>query len=148
MIQLPLFRIDAEGTGTEINYRIHYIDPLRYEGNANVCLHYCGSRDSDDPLHARGFKLRRKLIERGVMEGDYAFKIRAFYPNGGQTYGKPYHVMRQGMGSLMLERIIKDALELDTKLVYLDTIEPEMREFVNKKGFTRVGETNTYFKLI
>ena len=156
MKQLPLYWIERKENSAMgfYEYIIYYIDPLREKGEAKFSLTSFCSGDTWDPAHYN-LELMQILHDLGVSEGMYGIRLNMFYPNGsdylnnlGSSREKPYEHMRQGMGTVLLETIIHDALELNAKFIYFESYESEMADFSIKHNFERIGSTDTFFKIL
>lgn len=127
-----------------IKYWLIFEDSKRPIGEAELIFEKVGDENISEGLN-------RLLLERGLKPGTVVAYINSFYPHG---YGKseediPVEFMRQGVGSMLLERIVKDALKRNAKVSYTETYNNSMQKFCLKKGFEPRGERNEqYFKFL
>lgn len=88
--------------------------------------------------------LYRDCISKGYHDQDIIGHIKFFYPNGGNFKQSN---MRHGVGTIVLERIISDALKHHGKMLYVFSTTDYMERFLKKKDFYLSSEFESQFYL-
>jgi len=145
-VMIPLKITRTEPFSREYKYKIivgdesEGIDSI-VEGWVNIDIRIVGHNDI--------LAIYPLLKAQGVSDDDKMFFISKFYPLQSYTVDHcPY--LRQGIGTQVLNRIIKDALHERVRVIDLHTSRTRMKSFVAKHGFThyRGHKGDHYYKLV
>lgn len=97
-------------------------------------------------------KLFDTLTARGIKPVDIIACINEFFPNGRGTDKEIVKYVEQGFGAEILEFITEESKMEGAKVLYVQTREEKMRDFIMKRGFERVDEKNEqkgkFFKIL
>lgn len=141
-LSVPEFEIARSGLGlfTGYHYTIIFQED-RPHGDAEVIL---------KPVSHFGPLGIYEVFQKGELRpDDIAANLNQFYPNGKGLDEKSGKYMRQGVGSMVLERIVEDCLEHDAKVMVAFTGQDSMKSFLLKHGFTPYGVREVFnYKLL
>ncbi|MFH1637036.1 MAG: hypothetical protein ABIB71_01265 [Candidatus Woesearchaeota archaeon] len=141
MAIIPFDRFDV------IRRQLDWADGFRYD------LQFYGNRtngyvevftDKVAELKHEGFY--ETILNAGINEDENYAHIMQFWPNG--KIDEWESNCRKGIGSKMLELIIKDFTEEGAKLLFGRTFTKSMRNFFKKKNFVCSEDKNSYYKLL
>ena len=138
MISTPAYRIRTKITRPNcFDYEINFADGRT--GNAQIMFF---------PAHVFDFTfLYDQLLKEGLKPNAVLTFINSFYPNGDldSKNEKDALLMRRGIGSAVLDRIVKDSNEYGADAMYCSIASPSMAKFLkDKNGFTAHGNESFY----
>lgn len=83
----------------------------------------------------------------GVHPTDTVTNISSFYPNSVLAQENSGDYMREGVGSSVLDDLVKEMLLRDSKMMFVFTGKLSMKAFIGKQGFERYKGT-LYYRLL
>lgn len=120
-------------------YFVEFEDPNRPIGRASTSFGSFG---------APGGYLLPEYKPLGLNRGDLVAEILEFYPTSGCQQREYPEYERHGVGSALLERIIKDSQDQGAKVLLASSVRPKMVRFLAKHGFSKRRETDQYYYLL
>jgi hypothetical protein len=132
------FRIDKSDQSWGISYSIQHTGK-RSRGEVAISFNKVSEIEES--------KIRRKALSLGLSKSDIVATIDSFYPNGktgSHDLNPLVPYMRQGIGSRILERVIKDAKAHGAKLILVETGQASMKSFLEKKDYEKFNGEMPY----
>lgn len=114
-------------------YRVEVPDGRPYIGNAELMVFPVSARRDDDYISDIFMFPFEELIGSGLHPASVIAFLRTFYPNGEGTEESLEGLMRKGVGSQVLEKLVCDALELGAVGMYVQTSSISMRTFLAER---------------
>jgi hypothetical protein len=140
MISKPEYRVSVKIPRPNcFNYEVNFADGRK--GSAQIMFF---------PAHIFDFTfLYDQLLKEGLKPNAVLTLINSFYPNGDldSKNEKDMLFMRQGVGSAVLERVVKDSVDYGASAMYGSIVSLSMARFLRKNGFTAHGD-ESFYKLL
>jgi len=129
--------MDYLDDGIRYFYSINFSDGRPNRGVVDLMINRVRAYRDNFAVYESSTLHFHELVEAGLEETDYVAFLKTFFPHGEyKSASEVSDYTKKGVGSTVLEELIKDSVEHGAKMMYVFTNSESMQKFLAEKhGF-------------